>query len=144
MKVNLGKIGFQRQRAPVRMLLVTRRGVDPPSRPTRDIFRRGDDPEALCAVGAVGGGEDGGGVQDDAAAKIHVVNQDGDDLVRVLIHMLSLSVTVTVVRYPLHGERVDVARVLEEQVGEYDDAVLHAAISVDPWETLDRSLRLCG
>ena len=124
------------------MLLVTRRGVDPPGSPTRDIFRRGDDPEALCAVGAVGGGEDGGSVQDDAAAEVHVVNQDGDDLVHVLIHILSLSVTV--VRPPLHGERVDVARVLEEQVGEYDDAVLHAAISVDPWEIiLDRSLRLC-
>ena len=124
------------------MLLVTRRGVDPSGSPTRDIFRRGDDPEALRALGAVGGGEHGGGVQDDAAAKIHVVNQDGDDLVRVSIHIFSVSVAITVC-YPLHGEGVDVARVLEEQVGEYDDAVLHAAIPVDPWETLDRRLRLC-
>ena len=46
--------------------------------------------------------------------------------------------------YPLHGERVDVVGVLEEQVGEDDDAVLHPAIFVDPWERLDLRSRLRG
>ena len=120
----------------MRMLLVTRRGERSRTRARsrRCLIGRGD-LEALGAVGAVGGGQDGGRVQDDAAAEVHVVDEDGDDLVRILMWDI---LVVAVVGYPLHGERVDVVRVLDEQVGEYDDAVLHAAIFVDPWDTLDR------
>lgn len=56
-----------------------------------------------------------------------------------------LLLVAVAVSHPLHGERVDVVGVLEEQVGEDDDAVLHAAVFVDPLEeALDRSSRLCG